>query len=293
MMDDTVTLNFLRGVCVFCDFHYTGDLVANGYQVCREIAVTHRHPDKVRLVIRVDDIDGYDLTPWAMRPGQDMEFKDAGQEYRLTVPVTWKDIGEGRMAPHTRERGRDNVDIIFRSKNGRFLDIQVALVTWRGRFYVTIQQQYLGQVVRTTGPRPGTRALDIVTLDPVNTFPGSKGFESTWERMGFLLKDMVRVDMPGQQRSRVEQAEWTDPKFKGSQGGWRSAVVLYYNLVTGSGRIMDEIGAQYYVHAKNVVDPQQGALPILEPGKLCWFRPAEPEPGAAQSVKSVRPDLEQ
>ena len=291
VMNDTLRF---RGMGITCrEFAFAGESVANGYQAYREIAVSGR-PNRVTLVVTVDDmVCGFDLAPWAMRPGQDIKFEPAGQRYNLIVPVEWKDVGEGRMAPHTRQRGVDNVDVICRSEKGKFLDVQVALVTWRGRFYATAQQQYLGQVVRTTGPRPGTRALDIVALDPVNDFPGSMGFEGTWDRMGFLLKDMVGVDMPGQQRSRVETATWQEPKYKPGLGGWKSGVTLYYNLVTGSGRIMDATGNQYFVHAQAAVDVPQGGLPVLEPGKLCWFRLAEPEPGAAQAVKSVKPGIEQ
>jgi hypothetical protein len=275
------------------EFPFAGPSVVNDYQASREIAVTGR-PDKVTLVIEINPQAGYDLGPIALRPGQDMEFDDSQKEYRLVVPVQWKDVGHGIVAPHTRQKGVDNVDVVFLSKKGGVLDYQVALVTRGGKFYATVQKQFKGQVVRTTGPRPGTRNIDVMPLEPVNAYPGNSGYDKTWERMGALLKKMViEGDMPGQQKSRAAQAaEWTEPKFKADEKGWESMVVLYHNLVTGFGKLMDREGRPYQFRSDLIVDVPKGTLPMLEPGTLVWARKTS-EPGAADAIKSIKVDTDQ
>lgn len=273
-----------------------GTAVGNRCQASQEIGVEGR-PSAVTLAISLDDFAGFDLAPWAMRPGQDQKMDLAGggenEFYFLKVPVQWKDVGHGVVAPHTRLKGVDNVDVVFRDKRGRILDYQVALVTRGGKFYATVQIQFEGQVVRTTGPRPGTRTVEVVPLDRVNAFPGNTGYDKTWDRMGALVKEMVGVDMPGQQKSRApEAAEWAEPKFKASHNGWESMVCLYYNLVTGFGKVMDRAGRHYQVKADLIIDVPKGTLPMLEPGKLCWARTTS-EPGAADAIKSVKADPDQ
>lgn len=289
-MDD---LGF-NGVSIKCaEFSFAGQQFGNDYQKAREIAVTGQ-PNKVTLVITLSSrIDDYDLAPVAMRPGQDMTFNEASLEYLLVVPVKWKDVGHGIQAPHTREKGVDNVDIHFRSRKGRILVYQVALRTERGQFFATIQLQFFGQVVRTTGPRLGTRAIEVVPLDPVNAFPGNTGYDRTWDRMGGLVKEMVGVDMPGQQKSRTrEAAEWIEPKFKGDEKGWESMVVLYHNLVTGFGKLMNREWKPYQFKSNLIVDVPKGTLPMLEPGKLVWARTTS-ESGAADAIKSIKADPDQ
>jgi len=206
----------------------------------------------------------------------------AGKEFVLSVPVRWK----GNL-PHTRERGVDNVDAWIVGADGTFTDYQISVATRRGEFFATIQTLFAGQVTRTRGDRVGSVKYDTIPLESFCAYPGCD-FESVWRPMARELERVARDLGSSEQLARVREkaAKWA-PKYPPAKQGWKSATVLYYNAVTGTGRVRTDGGEECFVHFSKVAG--ESPLRLLEPETAVHVQiAANSDPNRLASVVSLK-----
>lgn len=208
-------------------------------------------------------------------------------EFVLCVTVSWD---QKTGMPRTRQKGEDNVDLIVLDPDGRFVDIQVGLVTRRNRFFVTAQRVFEGWVTRT---RPQGVPVHIVEYTftpgrPEHAYPGAT-YDGTWVKMAEAIAEIARHEGMSRQLSRTKPAKWATPVVPEIEGGWLRAECYFFNLITGTGVVHSlENDRKYFVHFSNIVGG--GPHPVLEPMKGCYFRPGIPQEGhqGLPPVKSLR-----
>lgn len=243
-------------------------------------------PSSVRLAITATPKDG--TTALAVNYGRAERLTGAG--YVLDVPVRWTD-----GVPHTREKYKDNVDIILLEEDGYFTDVQCGLVTRGGRFFVTIQQVYQGWVTRTRGGRVGEVAWGFISADPIHAYPGVR-YEAIWTKMAEQLLGAAQEVGASRKLSRVRPAEWVVPDI-GPRAGWRAGVVRFFNLITGTGQVEEAMGGgTHFVHHSAILNSDGTPMrpfPSLAPMTGVHFRLRDPretrKPDEGPGVKSIMP----
>lgn len=204
----------------------------------------------------------------------------------LRVDIEWDRQGEPPV-PHSRQKGKDNTDFVFFRSDGKFVQVQVSVVTRAGRIWVCMQDVYNGQVVRTTKPiarklgvthqEVGGFAAFIAPLFPENAFPGSD-YLKTFSGMGPKVVDHAMRRETTTRLSDCALPKWapqTDKVLSQQMraNGWRTAQVMFFNLVVGHGLAVCEDGQPCFVHFSRIIDEQgrqlasQGELPVLHPMK--------------------------
>ncbi|MES2203375.1 MAG: hypothetical protein V4474_03585, partial [Patescibacteria group bacterium] len=85
----------------------------------------------------------------------------------LPVVINWSagNSEDADFVPHTRKKDADNIDFVFmRRSDGKFIQVQVSIVTRRGLFYIAVQEIWAGQVVRTTMDNAKTLETTVHTV---------------------------------------------------------------------------------------------------------------------------------
>ena len=239
-----------------------------------QVFVTGR-PSTVRLLVKIQPLLG---TAFVVSKG---EVVRVNGEYSFTVPVQW----DGEM-PKTRLKGCDCVTVILLLEDGAFIDLEVALITRGGSFFLSVQRIYQGDIVRTR--REGKPVMDFVPGRCAHAYPGVS-YKGIWDANAAAVLGEARVVGSSIPLSRTEVATWRPPTslpMPGVGSGWRVGVVYYFNMVTGTGRIADAEGKTYFVHFSNIVDG--GKVPTLTPMTAVLFRLGASIPGKDTPVKSVK-----
>ena len=208
------------------------------------------------------------------------------EEFAFVVPVDWN--GD---VPRTRFAGHDNIDVIFLAPDGQFVDIQCGIVTRGGLFYVTAQQVWKGNVVRTFAKGTHEKVWMYVPTAAAHAFPGSD-YGSLWTKMGEQVLSQALGAGASEQKSRITPAKWDPPTITSQPdaAGYREAAVLFFNMVTGTGQIQDASGKKWFVHFSNLLNVPDGKIPVLKPMTKVAFRGngTAPEKGQLSKVKSVK-----
>lgn len=237
-------------------------------------------PDSVTLRIGAK---GNGVSPIAIQAGIPHEYAN-DLAYDLTVPVSRK-IVNNVWVPHTRVQNQDNVDIIVVDGNLYFEDIQVSLLTRKGRFYIAVQRVYAGWM------RIVEDEVHFVPSDSVYAYPGAD-YRGTWKNMGQVLATMTRVthavlETLGGRLPDVASATW-QPKEVQKLGGWSRGHLLFFNPITNYGHLLGEDGNKYFVYGNNLVDVR-GPVHLLEPMAPVYYRPGQQDEGKLPSAKSCKP----
>ncbi len=264
-----------QGVHVSTDYASRRELILSS-QGWQEILVTDKSE---HIDLRVGVNNQEDVFPFTVSGGK-AEYL-AG-ECVLSVPVRWD-----RDIPLTRQKGVDNIDVILLDEDGPYTDVQIGLITRRGRFYVTIQQVYKGWITRTRVNGAGRVAFELIPTDPIHAYPGCD-YANIWRPMGEELIRMARelgTSRPlsmVRKLSEVKVVRWNPPLVSVSSG-WSRGVVLFFNMITGTGQI-EQVGTGelYFVHFNQILGGDQ--VPVLEPMTGVYFRPQAGE----HKVKSVK-----
>lgn len=192
--------------------------------------------------LRVDVDFDVDTIPFTVFGGKAERLE---KQFVLRVPVSWEN-----GLPPTRQRGVDNVDTHLLGYDGKDLDIQSAVVTRGGEFYITSQMVFQGHVVRTVGDRVGSVRYQLIpTTNPRFAYPGFD-YEKTWGPMDAAVKAIAEEEGVPRPRWRivrladVRAAKW-HPTMIPVKPNWERATVLYHNAVTGTGRVMNLRGEIY------------------------------------------------
>ncbi len=196
----------------------------------------------------------------------------------LSVPVRWD-----RGMPITRQTGADNADVHLLSYDGQDLDIQVGVITRKGRFFLTAQQVAKGRIVR------GRQGYEYVATDPVHAYPGFR-YDQIWPKMGEAVEQVAREFGTSRQKwsvkrlAEVRRAAWL-PDYIPHRDGWLRGAPYFYNMISGTGHVGEitgittdgshqqvsgvQTGRKCFVHFSKVPD---GPVPVLEPMRAVYFR---------------------
>lgn len=157
-------------------------------------------------------------------------------------------VGDVYRGVYTREKGKDNVDVINIDAQGVFGDIQVAILTREDGFYLSMQQIFNGQHVTTSKDgRPGTSVSKYIPIDPLNAYAGFK-YDNTWVQMAEALQVFARAHEASRHLSRVrhKHASWVE-NYPPAREGLKQGQVLYYNPIVEFGVVQDRNGERYIV----------------------------------------------
>jgi len=202
----------------------------------------------------------------------------------FNVRVDWTEE-KGTPIPHTRQRDRDNFDLVFLLPEGIFLQLQISLVTRKGDFWVCVQEVWAGQIAElspgeavdaSANTHPvGERFGMVVPLYAENAYPGAD-YLKTFKNMGPKVIDFAFENGAFVPLANAVAAQW-EPEWPENipenlaKNGWSKAVVLFFNLVTGFGRVLCEDGETCFVHFVTIQDNtgvpmvSKGHYPVLQP----------------------------
>lgn len=264
----------LQGVSIEAPGFEVGETKIVGSLAWEEVLVNGQ-PREIELAVSVD-IQGQDLIPFTVFGGKEKRLD--GYE-SLFIPVRWQ-----RGIPITRRTGVDNTDVHFLGYDGRDLDIQVGIITRRGRFFVTAQQVARGWIVR------GRDGYDFVPTDPIHAYPGFS-YKSIWPDMGNAVERVAREFGTSRQKwsvkrlAGVKAAVWL-PNYIPRREGWLRGAPFFYNMISGTGHVGEivsittdgsrqqvsgvEVGRKCFTHFSKV--SSSGPVPVLEPMKSVYFR---------------------
>jgi cold shock CspA family protein len=277
---DLIMMSF-RGVTVYTDFPQEQP-VAHETVAWAKIHVS----DGTREVkLHVNAEFDVDTIPFTVFGGKAERLEEKG--FELHVPVRWEN-----GLPHTRQPGVDNVDVHLLGYDGKDLDVQCAVVTRGGEFYITSQLVFEGHVVRTVGDRVGSvRYVMIPTTNPRFAYQDFN-YENTWGPMDAAVKAVAEEEGVPRPRWRivrlaeVRAAVWA-PRMIPVKPGWERGTVLYHNAVTGTGLIEGLDGERYFLHYKAV--QTKGNMRMVEPMDSIYFRPGPNEGKASRPVALLLP----
>lgn len=236
------------------------------------------------ITLRIEDGKN-GLTPLAIYDGKPYEGERL--DFQLTVPVSWMEQGS-LWIPRTRSRWdeRDFVDILLINTQLHFVDVQVSLLSRKGRFYTMAQRVYDGWM------RIVNEEACFIPAHPFYAYPGAD-YRATWKDKGSVLATMARVvheilSTIGDGLDKVVAAKW-EPREIPVLEGWRRGHVLFFNPITNTGHVLGEDGTIYHVYGNNLVGIE-GPIHMLSPMAPVYFRPGKQEEGQAfPSVKSCKP----
>ncbi|MES2216148.1 MAG: hypothetical protein V4481_02535 [Patescibacteria group bacterium] len=233
-------------------------------------------PDQITLVLKYKLLGASRV--FHSQFGQPKEY--TGKDLPpLGVKVDWQvPVGGRHMArvPHTRVKNMDNVDVVFMTEDGSFVQVQIGLVTRSGGFWVTVQQIHADQVVTTNEllainmgwPHVKTESRLIAIAAPLlpqHCTPPNKYYLEVFPNMGPELIRLAAEARCCVARSEMIVPEWSPVQIKGDlpakicgKSSWVKATVNYFNLIVGSGTASLADGTVIQVHHTRILDSQSG-----------------------------------
>ncbi|MDO8518435.1 MAG: hypothetical protein Q7S26_04060 [bacterium] len=259
-----------------------GNTEQDGPNTWARVYTDEQHPDSIEMRF-ITTLVGDEVSLLYAQGG--MVTDRTGEEIpHFNVHVDWKEKN-GNMIPHTRQRDKDNFDLVFLKTNGTFLQLQISLVTRKGDLWVCAQEVWAGQIVEVpaghvatvgvTTHQVGEQFGAVAPLYPENAYPGAD-YLGTFPKMGPKLIDFAFKGVAFVPLAECAVAEW-EPELPENmpenlaKNGWMKAVVLFYNLVTGFGRAIFEDGTTCFVHFSAIQDrngtsvASKGHYPVLQP----------------------------
>lgn len=254
---------------------------------------TNGRPDRIEVDINYHLDSGVQLFHMIERQVRPIK----GRIPTLMVPVVWmekkrkgdKGKEETYHVPSTRSKHKDNIDLVMCNENGGFVMVEVAVVTRDGRFLLTLQEVYAGQVVHTNAaaakklgqkyvPLNGGEGLvgTVLPLWDHNAYPGND-FVRTWEKEACVLLPIFHDSGRSLPLSKTEAAKWDPPvrlgipkKAEEDEIQRIRGVCTFFNIAGGYGFIRDPSeDNNYFVHFSDI----KGGLFALLPMKAYEFTP--------------------
>jgi hypothetical protein len=235
----------------------------------------------------------------------------------LPVFIDWNN-GHRRDSdpkPHTRRTDADNVDFVFLRKDGKFIQIQVSLVTRKGAFYISVQEVWGGQIVRTllekvqglgfgyltvTGAGNKSFGALVVPLFDDNAHPDAD-YLKTFSKMGPKVIEYANKRGATSSLSDAVVAEWAPQEVAELpqeliDAGYMTGVVKFFNAVVNYGFIEGSDGKSYFLYGDNIVESvggptlvSQGDFPVVEAMKGVVFQIGKGKGGKPQAVNVYQP----
>ena len=194
------------------------------------------------------------------------------------VNVEWTD---GK--PHTRQKDKDNFDLVFLKENGLFVQLQISIVTRNGRFWLCVQEIWGGAIVKDEGKTV------VLPLNAENAYPGAD-YLGTFKNMGPKVIEFAETNCTLENVEAADVQKW-DPAWNGplseqmKRNGWIRATPTFFNLAIGWGFVLCEDGKPCFIHFNNIVDENgcsivsKGEFPVLQPMTCVALKYKESERG--------------
>lgn len=219
-----------------------------------DVVVRHQQPNGSQPPVRVlwaRNCEPTDVTEGRIPP--------------LRVALKWHD-----QTPEMENPLEADFDLTLIQQDGTLIVVEIAVVTRRGRFYLSLQEAYCGQVVRTTAakatllgiqyvPLESGTVATVVPLYPENDYPGADFMDA----FRFMSKTVVKTAiMHGASvpRSLSEgvHTEW-NPRLvnfpvKLAEKGWQPVTVGFWNNASGTGRLFTQDNEPVHCYFKQILD---------------------------------------
>lgn len=218
------------------------------------------------------------------------------------TPVPLFEVGiewVGQTPKTTTGTGNYDVSLVMIDGEGTFIQLEVGVTTRGGRFWLSFQEVYAGQIARTTKAKAETLSVETIAVGDVagmavplyaeNARPDEKadfltsngmvhgviaygienGFSKTLSRCSIGKWEPVPVELPPQME----------------KNGWVKATVLFFNLVWGQGFAILTDGTVCHLHRSKIQDEQgrslesKGEFPQLNPMTEIFIRYPKGEKG--------------
>jgi len=194
------------------------------------------------------------------------------------VPISWKD-----EVPHSDTTTDQDFSLILLAADCTFVQLEIATTTRNRYFWFSTQENWGGQIARTTKAK--AERLNALTVEvdghyalvapnyPENNYPGADFLRANGMVHGIvefavklgLSKTLSQCWIPKWETTPVQVPE------NMQKTGWKKAKVLFFNFAWGAGKLLCEDGQTCFVHFSQVVDEQgrpvgcKGEFPVLEP----------------------------
>lgn len=217
----------------------------------------HAKPEAIRVYIKADDPFVNAFTIY-----QTKAEKLEG-EYLLEVPVTYN----GNV-PFTRQKGKDNVDVILLRDDCYLKDLQVSVTSRKGSFYLNVQKIWSGALAVSEEQDAGVAICEFVPDEAVFNYPGAN-YANIWRGMAEeILRVAKDLELKLPKASELRRPRWEAARLA-PQKDWYDGTVNYYNMVTGTGQIYRR-GETFFVHFSSIQN--SGPQGLLNPGAGVYFR---------------------
>ena len=248
------------------------------------------------------------IIPFFCQAGQVVDCGD-GPVPELRVPITWQWQERGGFwVPSTRVKDQDNADLVFRDSKGHFINLQVAIVSRAGAFYLSVQEVGSGQIVRLPKEceQTGYKEVEVagqryavVPLLYEHAYPGADWLRSVMPRSGPRLIEIAVKDATYTLAEDVELSEWDEDRFQfPMEAGWTGAIVLWFNPLIGA-RVLcpDDVEAFVPLGAIPVKGTEKDGIPMLamKAGEYALVLPGQPvlvkieEGDKGRYAKAIKP----
>ena len=277
----TLTISMDEGNCE--------QVQADGPYTWARIKFDDYQPDMLNVRFNTTETEGNTLTYVVF--GEDRIQKVEGKLPSMTIPVTWEN-----NVPSVRLKHEDNADIIFMDEFGRFVQLMVGVVvrSWKNHktgktgwaVYLYLQEQFTGQVVRTTVAKAKSLDLShvqhdgmIATVIPLFDYHAYDGVNwlGITGSANFGPGTLVPTALDEGRSVALHQASaqtWNPPELgESSSENRKRGVVLWFNVAWngGSGFIQMEDGNNIFLHwsqLRNTFAPQPMSVVEFTPGEF-------------------------
>jgi cold shock CspA family protein len=272
-------------------FGHTWDRADDTANTWAMIPVTGR-PDHLEVVMKYQLASGVEL----VHISEQAPCKITGKKVpSLRVPITWNGA-----VPSIRSKHKDNVDLVMYNEFGGFVMIEVGLTTRKGKFFLTLQEVYAGQVAHTNvagakevgltyHPIHENLVAVVLPLWEHSAYPGAD-FLRTWSKEGAWLAEMLAAENKMSALTYTEAAEWNPSAYTASKDPERlRGICTFFNIAATYGFILvpaneGRVAQTYFVHFSDIQ-----AEFALQPMQVYEFFPVqEGNKWKAKQVRRVR-----
>ncbi|MEO8637279.1 MAG: hypothetical protein ABI430_00040 [Candidatus Taylorbacteria bacterium] len=238
-------------------FHPLGDI----FTMVVPLHITGQ-PNKITFSLQRELADGVRLY-WAQNgPPKDCTEEDVPT---FSIPITWMARAQ-KDIPSTVDKVGSDIDLVFIDQSGRFILLNISLASIFGRFTLTLNQAYGGQVVRTTPENAQKCKLQsvvikghvasVVPLFAEDAYPGADFFRSFKYLAGGVVTSAIEIGASTPLHKCViahwEPEEWELPTELQMEGGWQVATVKMFPPSIRYGFLLCEDKKDCFVHFKQL-----------------------------------------
>ncbi len=236
------------------------------------IKVGEQRPEFLVVTFAHNLLEG--IVPFYCHAGQVIDCGD-GPVPELRVPITWQRQERGGFwVPSTRVKDQDNADLVFRDAKGHFINLQVAVVSRAGAFYLSVQEVGSGQIIQLPKDCDQKDYKEVVVagqryaVAPLlyeHAYPGADWLRSVMPRSGPRLIEIAVDDSAYTKAEDVELPEWDEDRFQfPMETRWTGAIVLWFNPLIGA-RVLcpDDVEAFVPLGVIPVKGTENDSSPVL------------------------------